>query len=80
MVGADVEYRRKLWKRIGGVAFVGLGEVAPGYPDLNGDDLLPSAGVGLRVQLTKENPFNYSIDVAVGNNDTIVYFTVGEAF
>jgi hypothetical protein len=80
MLGAELEYRRELRGRFGGVAFAGLGQVAPDLSDLDGDNLLPSAGVGLRIRLTEENPLYYGIDVAVGKNETILYFKLGQAF
>lgn len=47
---------------------------------MNLDDLLFSVGVGVRFRLTKDNPLNYAIDVAVGKNDVYFYFSLGEAF
>ena len=59
--------------------FVGVGEIAP---SLDGffDNFLPGVGAGLRYQLPSQNPINYRIDVAVGVNDVVFYFAVGEAF
>jgi hypothetical protein len=79
-LAAEVEYRRHLWKRISGVVFGGIGQVAPSLGKLNVDDILLSAGAGLRIRLTKDNPLNYAIDVAVGKNDVYFYFSLGEAF
>ncbi|MHC4971961.1 MAG: BamA/TamA family outer membrane protein [Planctomycetota bacterium] len=79
-LAGEVEYRRHLWKRISGVVFAGIGEVAPTIDKMNLDDLLFSAGVGVRFRLTKDNPLNYAIDVAVGKNDVYFYFSLGEAF
>ena len=44
-------------------------------------DLLPSAGLGLRIRLTKENPIDYRIDVAIGaDEEVILYLSAGQAF
>jgi len=77
---AEVEYRRHIWKRISGVVFAGVGEVAPTLDKLNVDDLLFSVGAGVRFRLTKDNPLNYAVDVAWGKNDVYFYFSLGEAF
>jgi hypothetical protein len=79
-LAAEVEYRRHIWKRLTGVVFAGVGEVAPALDRLNADDLLFSAGVGVRIRLTRDNPLNYAIDVAWGKNDVYFYFSLGEAF
>ncbi len=79
-LAAEVEYRRHIWKRITGVVFAGVGQVAPSLGELSLDELLFSGGVGVRIRLTKENPLNYAIDVAWGKNDVYFYFSLGEAF
>jgi outer membrane protein assembly factor BamA len=80
MAAAQVEYRAKLKGRIGYVILAGIGQVAPKFPDFSINDLLWSAGVGLRIRVTKENPVNYRIDYAIGKEGGEVYFAVGEAF
>ena len=79
MYAAQVEVRQKVWRRIGAVAWVGVGQVFESPSELF-ERFLPSAGVGFRFQLTKENPINYRIDFAWGRDEFTVYFAVGEAF
>jgi hypothetical protein len=62
------------------VAFAGVGEVAESFSDYNTDNLLPSAGVGLRFMLSTNNRLNLSLDVAVGKDEGAVYFYVAESF
>jgi Omp85 superfamily domain len=79
-LAGEVEYRRHLFWRIGGVAFAGLGQVTPSYSDFHADNLLPSVGLGIRFRLTEKNSMNYRIDVAWGRNGVQFYFAIGEAF
>ena len=65
---------------MGGVVYPGLDQVGPEIDDLETDNLLWSAGFGLRFQLTKENPLNYRTDVGWGRDGFEFYFSPGEEF
>jgi outer membrane protein assembly factor BamA len=80
MYAVQAELRRPLFWRLGGVIFAGIGEVAPGFDQLNWDNILPAAGVGLRFEASREYRVNASIDFAVGDGTSAVYFYIGEAF
>ena len=80
LVGAEIEYRRKLFWRIGGTVFFNVGQVAPQMNRMTADNWLLGAGVGIRFRLTEKNPLHYRIDFAYGRNGFIVYFAVAEAF
>jgi outer membrane protein assembly factor BamA len=80
MVAVQAEVRRKIYKRLGAVAFVGVGEVAPEFSKLNTKDLLPSAGIGARFEASTKYRVNVSIDYAVGDGSSAFYFYIGEAF
>jgi len=80
MFATQVEYRWRFWKRWGMVAFAGVGEVAPQLKDLNTQDLLPSAGAGLRFMVSEKNRVNISVDYARGKEADTVYFYIGESF
>jgi outer membrane protein assembly factor BamA len=80
MVAGQVEYRRKVYKRWGMVAFAGIGEVASALKALNSEDLLPAAGVGVRYAASETYRVNLSVDYAVGKDSHALYFSVGEAF
>lgn len=80
MVAAQAEIRRKIYKRFGAVAFVGVGEVSSEFSKLNTKDLLPAAGVGARFEASTKYRVNVSIDYAVGDGSSAFYFYIGEAF
>jgi outer membrane protein assembly factor BamA len=81
MLAGQVEYRLMITKRFGVVAFGGVGEVAPSIGQLSLDNLLPSAGGGLRYVLAEQNHVALRLDVAWGKNgDSKFYLSVGEAF
>ncbi len=80
MIALQAEYRRQLEGPWGYVVFAGVGEVAPRLFALNLDDLLPSAGVGLRYTLAEENHINLRVDFAYGKEGGAIHFGAGEAF
>ena len=80
MFATQAEYRIELPKRLGIVAFGGLGGVARRWGDFRSDQLLPAAGAGLRFNLDKKNHINYRIDFAVGREGHTLSIGVGEAF
>jgi|GEM_PF-524557 len=80
MLATQAEYRLELPKRLGLVGFVGIGQVAPNFGSFRFDKILPGAGAGLRIRLTKENHVNLRIDYAVGKGSNAIYVSVGEAF
>ncbi len=79
MFATQVEYRRQLNFRWGFVVFAGVGEVMPGFDELNTDDLLASAGAGLRFRVAKSHPVNLRLDWAYGDASSF-YLGVNEAF
>jgi hypothetical protein len=76
----QLEYRRKIYKKLGMVAFGGVGQVAPNLSELTSDDILGSAGLGIRFMPSKEARVNLSLDYARGNDSDTWYFRIGEAF
>ncbi len=80
MFAAQAEYRRDLFWRIGTVAFVGVGGVAEDLASFSKDELLPSVGGGIRVNLSEEFGVNFGVDYAYGRDSDAIYFRVGEAF
>jgi outer membrane protein assembly factor BamA len=80
MLAVQAEYRWRFYKRLGMVAFAGVGQVAESFGDYSGDNMLPSGGVGLRFLLSSDNRLNLSVDWAVGKDDDYFYFYVGESF
>ncbi len=80
MFALQTEYRRHLFWRFGGTAFVGVGEVGRSFGKMSTSDLLPAAGLGLRIEASKKYKVNASIDFAVGDHVSAAYFYIGEAF
>ena len=80
MFAVQAEVRRNIYKRLGGVAFVGVGEVASEFSKINTKDLLPAAGVGVRFEASTKYKVNVSVDYAVGDGTSALYFYIGEAF
>jgi len=79
MVAAQVEYRRKLFGRFGGVVFAGVGGIGPDLGSV-GDAFLPAGGAGLRFEASRKYGVNVGVDYAVGKDSSAFYFRIGEAF
>ena len=80
MFATQAEYRIELPKRLGLVAFGGVGGAARRWNEFRSDQLLPAAGAGLRFKLDKKNHINYRIDFAFGREGRTVSIGLGEAF
>ncbi len=80
MIATQAEFRRVLAWRLGMVAFVGLGEVAPSFSSFNGVNLLGSIGGGARFNLSTKYHVNLSADIAQGRDDHTFSMGLGEAF
>ena len=79
-ITTQLEYRSKLYKRLGMVAFGGVGQVAPELGELTSDNILGSIGVGIRFMASEEAQVNLSLDYARGKDSDAWYFRIGEAF
>ena len=84
MVALQAEYRRKIYKRWGAVAFAGTGSIWGN--ENNGEefferDQLPSVGIGARYMISLEKRINLRLDFATGvDGNQGVYFGIMEAF
>jgi outer membrane protein assembly factor BamA len=77
----QAEYRRKLFWRLGGVAFAGFGDVAPGLDKFNLDELKYIVGLGGRFQAMKDEKLNIRLDAGVGRGGQYAfYLSIREAF
>jgi hemolysin activation/secretion protein len=74
----QAEYRMPVYKRIGIVAFAGLGKVY-NPSELNLDGLHYSYGGGLRYKINKREKLNLRIDYARGDPHYLGYFYLGFA-
>lgn len=80
VVRGQVELRSPLRGRLGGVLFVGLGEMAPTIDRLRLDEAQPMAGFGLRYDVGDQEQVNITLDVGFGDGQSGFYLGFGEAF
>lgn len=75
------EYRFQIYKRFGGVAFGGAGNVSRDAIDYSFSELKYSYGGGLRFALNKKEKLNLRIDYGIGQGkNNGFYLQLGEAF
>ncbi|WP_413561163.1 BamA/TamA family outer membrane protein [Bdellovibrio sp. HCB209] len=73
------EYRYRFTDHWGVVLFSGAGDVTSSLSDITLKNLLWMGGTGLRYRLGRENPVDFSVDLAHGD-DWVWYFSVNQAF
>ncbi len=75
------EYRFPLFWIFKGAAFAGTGQVAPEFEDFNINELHASYGLGLRIQINKEDKVHVRIDFGFNEEGAFLpYLTFNEAF
>ncbi|MFN3529275.1 MAG: BamA/TamA family outer membrane protein [Bacteroidia bacterium] len=79
-IGGQMELRLPLYKRLGGVAFAGMGDVFRQADDLALDRIKYSVGTGLRYALNRSERLNVRLDYGWGRGTGSFYFSVTEAF
>jgi len=85
LIAGQAEYRWTFYRRLGAVAFAGVGTVWGGESQSEEDvferGLLPSVGAGIRYTLSKDKRINARIDYAFGmNGNDGLYLGIMEAF
>ncbi|MDF7806105.1 hypothetical protein P4E94_01565 [Pontiellaceae bacterium B12219] len=82
LVALQAEYRVRVTKRVGGVAFAGVSQLYNGsFKNTNSDTYYPSGGIGFRYMMNLENKMNFRLDYAWGTGDESgFYMSFGEAF
>ena len=80
LMAIQTEYRVHIWKNLGAVGFVAVGDVAEEFRSFNLPDLKPSAGMGIRYALIPEENLNIRVDVAFGKATNNFYINISEAF
>ncbi len=73
-----LELRQHIWHRIGAVAWVGAGTVAPSLGEMRWRKVLPCVGVGYRWEFKKR--CNVRLDFGIGRGETSFMFNINEAF
>ncbi len=81
LTSVQAEYRGRLTKRIGFVAFAGAGSVGDDLSEAAGGSFKVAGGVGLRIRLSKTFPLDYAIDVSTNDRgEELLYISVGQRF
>jgi outer membrane protein assembly factor BamA len=76
----QIEVRRDIWRRIGGVGFLSAGSVMPSLKELANSKWRYTYGAGLRYTLDEDKGIKIRVDYAFTPEGTNFYFTIGEAF
>ncbi|TRX70644.1 BamA/TamA family outer membrane protein [Carboxylicivirga sp. M1479] len=77
----QLEYRQYIWKRLGFVAFGGVGNVSNSMIEYNFNTMKYSGGVGLRYLFNKKQKVNLRMDIGLGSGGNHgIYFGIQEAF
>lgn len=79
-LAAQAEFRTDFFWRIGGVAFLGAGEVAHTLAGFTLADVKPSYGIGVRFSFSPEERLNIRMDVGFGKGSSGVYVGASEVF
>lgn len=80
MAVGQIEYRRELFWRLGGVAYFGAGQVAETFSRFSKENFLPGGGIGARFTLAKDSHINFRVDYAWGKDSNGIYIGIVEAF
>jgi hypothetical protein len=77
----QLEARRELFWRLGGVIFAGVGKVAGDVSEMNSSGLHYVVGIGGRFRPFKDEKLNVRMDIGKGpDRQYAVYLAIREAF
>ena len=77
----QIEVRQDLFWRLGGVIFLGMGEIFNSFNEYNASDLRLTYGLGGRFQALRDEKLNIRIDLGfTDNGQHAFYLSVREAF
>ena len=78
---AQIEGRQELFWRLGGVLFVGAGQVSRDFSGIKAKNVRFVYGLGGRFRALKEEKLNLRLDVGFTNNgQSAIYLSIKEAF
>lgn len=80
LVQGQAEVRHQIQGRWSAAAFAGYGGVAPSLNKLESDDMILAGGAGIRFMVDRKERVALRLDVAKGQDQTMVYIGVGEFF
>lgn len=79
-MAVEAEIRHPIWRRLGGVLFAGVGQVAHNPGDYRIDEFHAAGGFGLRILFIRSENLNLRFDFGWGEDDSGSYISLGEAF
>jgi outer membrane protein assembly factor BamA len=80
-LSAQVEYRQRIGKRFGVVAFAGASLIGDDFANILDEETHSAAGLGLRYRLSRGFPVDFSIDSSINDDgEQLVYIYVGQRF
>ena len=83
-IETQIEYRQKVWSRIGVVGWVGAGNVFSSFDKYKWSETLPNYGVGLRWEFKKNInlrlDYGWGVVEASGKRVSSIIFNINEAF
>lgn len=81
LFSAQAEYRGRINRRFGYVAFVGAGSVDDDFVNALTSDYMVAGGIGARIRLSSQFPLDYAVDVSLNQmGERILYISVGQNF
>jgi len=80
MTVVQTEIRFPIYWIMSGVAFAGLGEVAPSFNSYSSHGIKWSAGAGLRLMVDSVHKANIRFDYGISKDQSFFFFGFGEAF
>ncbi|MCC9135433.1 BamA/TamA family outer membrane protein [Pontibacter silvestris] len=78
--GTQAEYRFPLFRKVGMVAFAGVGDVFDKPSDISLSTLKYSIGTGFRYSVLPQEKLNSRLDIGLGREGIAVFVGIGEAF
>jgi hypothetical protein len=76
-MSTQLEYRMKVWKRVGVTVFAGMATVFKDHPDRKP---FPFWGIGFRGKLLRKEYLNVRLDIGFTPEGPNYYFTLDEAY
>lgn len=80
LLQGQAELRQQIHGKWSGAVFAGYGGVSRSLNTLDSDDMIFAGGAGVRYMVSPEQRVALRLDIAQGQDGTMVYISIGEAF
>lgn len=81
LFSVQAEYRGRISRRLGYVAFAGVGSVGSDLGNALTSGYRLAGGIGARLRLSKKFPLDYAIDISLNDRgENVLYVSVGQRF